>query len=62
MQEKAVHISKIFSEVVKANLLNASSLCLELNEQSRTFFACGQVANTVFELKSVICLVNHGKS
>lgn len=55
-------ISKIFSEVAKANLLDASSLCLELNEQPRTFFACGQVADTVFELKSVICLVNHGKS
>lgn len=53
---------KNFSDVAGVNLLNAFSPSLKLNEQLRAFFTCEQIVNMVSELKSVICLVNDGKS
>lgn len=61
MQKKVVPFIKNFSDVAGVNLLNAFSPCLELNEQCRAFFTCGQVVNMVSELKSVICIVNDGE-
>lgn len=62
MQKKAVPFRKNFSDMAEVNLLNAFFPSLELNEKLRAFFTCGQIVNMVSELKSVICIVNDGKS
>lgn len=62
MLKKAVPFRRNFSDGAEVNLLNTLSPSLELNEKPRAFFTCGQIVNMVSELKSVICIVNDGKS
>lgn len=62
MLKKPVPFRRNFSDVTEVNLLNTFSPSLELYEKTRAFFTCGQIVNMVSELKSVICIVNDGKS